>query len=257
MRRFALAAISLVFCSAPVFAQSQIQQLPRTTPETATADSPLPAQQDATHPSTPNPAGPVRVTPREPEPPSPIRAAAPDIDQLSGHLRVGIGLGFSSFSGHFLSQAPIGENLAGGWLPNVDAALGLSRHLELVIAGDFSSSLAGSGCGDCSAKSWAIGPMLRYHLVEGTRFTPWLALGLAYRHVSWTGPSYSAPLEADAIDFLRLALGGDWYATSNVAFGPSLGLGLSVAPAPPDGTDGRVFALIHAGIRVVLDMPGR
>lgn len=257
MRRFAFAAISLSLYSATAFPQSQIQHLPRETAETATAQAPMPSPDDANHPATPNPAGPVQVEPKQADPVWPIRNAASDVGQLPSHLRIGAAADYGTFSGYFLSQSPIGSNLGGAWFFSLDAGYGVSRHLELVLVGDFAVSSAGSECNDCSASSWAIGPMLRYHIVEGTRFSPWLAIGAAYRQNSWSGVKYTDVKKSTALEFLRVSVGGDWYATSKVAFGPTCTVGLGMDPLAPTGNDGKVFALVHAGLRLTLDFPGR
>lgn len=96
--------------------------------------------------------------------------------------------------------------------------------------------------------------MLRYHLVEGTRFNPWLALGVAYRHISW---NFDRARTLDSIEFARLTLGGDWYVTSLFAVGPVVGLGLDTAYSEPSGEQRELFALYYAGLRITLDLPGR
>jgi hypothetical protein len=254
MRRLALAAAIPVFFAGPAFAQSQVQHGPRTTPETATADGLVPSVADPTHPSTPNPAAPLQVSPPEHDPVLPIRPAAPDRDQLSGHLRIGAAFAYGAFSGRYLTTSPIGERLGGSAFLNADLGYGLSRQLELVLTGDYSGTFSGSGCADCKAKSWAIGPMLRYHLVEGTRFSPWLGLGLALRHVSLVGYPVRA---VSSIEFLRIVIGGDWYTTRQLTFGPILGCGLASSYSAPDGDHSEIFALFYAGIRMAWDAPGR
>jgi hypothetical protein len=253
MRRLALAATTLLLYADPILAQSQVQQLPRSTPETATAHGPIPNPSDPTHPSTPNPAAPLHVLPQERMPLAPLRPAAPDHDQLTGHLHLGAAAAYGTFTGSFLTQSPIGSNLGGSAFVNIDLGYGLSRQLELLVAADYSNAFSGSGCTACNAKSWAIGPMLRYHLVEGTRFDPWIAFGLGYRHNSW---NFRSSGSVDAIDFTRIAIGGDWFMTSQLAIGPILGCAIASSYAAPAGDHSEIFALFYAGLRITLDLPG-
>lgn len=254
MRRSALAIGIIPFCTANALAQSQVQHFPAPPGESADANSVVPSSSDGSHAATTNPSGPLRVVREEEEPPLPLKPAARDRDQIAGHVRIAAGAAFGNFTGRFLDQSGIGKRLGGSPLATVDVGLGLSRQLELVIAADYSNALSGAGCSRCDASSWGLDPMLRFHLVQGMRFSPWLALGGGYRHNSLTGFS-SATVKS--VDFLRLQLGGDWYATSNIAFGPVLNLGLSTSVSPPKGDGAAVFSLFYAGVRLLFDLPGR
>lgn len=254
MRRLALAIAITSFHAAPALAQSQVQHVPTPTPDESSSGSPVPGASDPTHPQTPNPAGPLRFADAEPEPPIPVRPATFDRDELTGHLRLGVAGAFGTLSGNFLESAPIGSKLGGSPFVVADLGIGISRHLELVVSGDYSKASHGSSCRSCGATSWAVGPMLRYQLVEGTRFSPWLALGAAFRSNALDGYDVSS---ARSIEFLRLQLGGDWFALSNVAVGPLLGLGIATSLDAPKGDDERVFALFYGGLRLLFDVPGR
>jgi hypothetical protein len=255
MRRLALAATIPLFIAGPALAQSQVQHGLRAAPETATADGPVPSAADPTHPSTQNPAAPLQVSPPEQDPVLPVRPAAPDRDQLSGHLRIGASFAYGTFSGSYFSSSPIGAKLGGSAFVNADLGYGLSRQFEVVVIGDYSGTFSGSGCASCEAKSWAVGPMLRYHLVEGTRFNPWIGLGVALRHISLVG--YEAVRSVKSVEFLRIAIGGNWFATPQLTFGPILGCALASSYAAPSGDHSEIFALFYAGIRVAWDAPGR
>jgi hypothetical protein len=151
----------------------------------------------------------------------------------------------------------VGSALGGSGIIGLDLSLGISRHLELVAHGDYSNAFAGSGCSDCSGTSWAIGPALRYHVLEGTRLSPWLLLGGAYRHYAWEGSRYSSVSNARAVEFLRVATGADWYATANVTVGPTLGVSLITSIDAPGDLKTAISALFYSGLRVTFDMPGR
>src|SRR5512145_1789995 len=254
MRRLALAIAITSFHAAPALAQSQVQHVPSPTPDDSSSSSPVPGGSDPTHPPTPNPAEPLRFAKPDSEPPLPVRPASIDRDELTGHLRLGLAGAFGTLSGSFLESSGIGSKLAGSPFFLGDLGVGISRHLEVLVAGDYSSASHGSSCSSCRATSWAIGPMLRYQLVEGTRFSPWLALGAAYRKSSLEGYDVSS---VRSIEFLRLQLGGDWFALSNIAVGPVLGLGVAASFDASKGDDERVFALFYGGLRLLFDVPGR
>src|SRR5690606_33238202 len=79
----------------------------------------------------------------------------------------------------------------------------------------------GDRCARCGASSFAGGPFLRYHLVQGTRFDPWASVAVALRHLSTDELG-----DTSGLDWLRLELGADWYALSQIGFGPYAGLTL-------------------------------
>lgn len=254
MRRSALAIGVIPFYAANGLAQSQVQHIAAPSSEEISTSVPNPGASDHSNPRTQNPAEPLNVTRPDDDPPLPIRPAAPDRDQLSGHLRLAIAAAFANFSGSFLDQSGIGERLGGSPLGTAEIAIGASRHLELVLAGDYSRALAGEGCANCEATSWSVGPMFRYHIVQGTRFSPWVAVGVAYRQNFLVGFSAES---VRSLDFLKLQLGGDWYATSSLAFGPVLGLGLCSSISAPRDEGTAIFALMYGGLRLLFDVPGR
>lgn len=254
MRRSALAIGVIPFYAANGLAQSQVQHGAAPSTEEVGTSTPVPGPSDRSHPPTENPAEPLNITRPDEDPPLPIRPAAPDRDQLTGHLRLAVAAAFGNFTGRFLDQSGIGVRLGGSPLGMAEIGIGATRHLELILAGDYSRTLAGAGCGDCDATSWSVGPMIRYHVVQGTRFSPWVAVGAAYRQISLLG--FSAET-VKSIDFLKLQLGADWYATSNVAFGPVLGLGLGSSVSAPRGDGTAVFALMYGGLRLQFDVRGR
>ncbi|HEY5954916.1 MAG TPA: hypothetical protein VIV60_00135, partial [Polyangiaceae bacterium] len=222
-----------------------------------TANAPLPSPDDASHPATPNPAVPLVITPAEPEPPTTIRPATADTDQLTKHVRIGATAAYGTFSGSFYDGVGIGSALGGSGIIGLDISVGISRKLELSLVGDYSGMFDGSGCGDCRASSWSVGPTIRYQLLEGTRLSPWLMLGTAYRHYAWEGTRYSGATAAKAIEFLRIGTGADWYVTSNLTFGPTLGFGLISSVDAPDGLETAISAWFYSGLRITFDHPGR
>ena len=214
-------------------------------------DSAPPSTPAEPAPATAAPATPAPVTasgkpaldivPAEPEQPllEPIPSAR---DTLGGHFVLGAGAGvkwpFGSHSGA----------LGAGLGLNLDLGYGVSRNVVLGAWGEFDGYSTVSGCTDCSGKSFAGGPLVRYHIVQGTRFDPWgeLAVGVRSTSVQVRGESknHVGP------DFLKLTLGGDWYPTSNVGIGPYVTFDI--------GTYGSSsHSGLGTGLRLVLDFPGK
>ena len=130
----------------------------------------------------------------------------------------------------------------------LDLGYGLSRNVVVGAWGEFDNHYAPSGCGVCSAKSFAGGPFIRYHLVQGTRFDPWGSFALGVRSTN-----VDTRVDTDhyfGVDFLRLTMGGDWYPTSNVGIGPYF-----TFDAGSYGS--RVHTGLSTGLRLVLDLPGK
>ncbi|MET0791490.1 MAG: hypothetical protein ABW061_08205 [Polyangiaceae bacterium] len=209
------------------------------TPSASAPAAPAPAA-PAPAASTP-PAPALDIVPTEPDQPllQPIPSAR---DTLGGHFVIGAGAGakwpFGSHSGA----------LGAGLGLNLDLGYGISRNVVLGAWGEFDSYSTVSGCGDCSGRSFAGGPLVRYHIVQGTRFDPWgeLAVGVRSTTVDIRGESknHVGP------DFLKLTLGGDWYPTANFGIGPYVTFDI--------GTYGSSsHSGLGTGLRLVLDLPGK
>jgi hypothetical protein len=184
--------------------------------------------------------------------PEPIPAA---VDTLGGHLLLAAGpLGsvpFARLDGRtdFSDVAGVGVGIAG------DAGIGLAR--SLAIGGWFEYVAFGSpsGCSACDATSLAVGPYVRYHLVQGTRFDPRISLGLGYRSLRAT--SLTGARRYGGIDWLKLELGGDWYALSQVGVGPFAELTFGTFTDRPGGNGGRVYGTFNFGVRLLFDVQGK
>ncbi len=138
--------------------------------------------------------------------------------------------------------------LATGLGLNLDLGYGISRNVLLGLWGEFDTYSSPSGCVDCSGKSFAGGPFVRYHIVQGTRFDPWGELAVGVRSISadFRGTSESHT----GFDFLKLTLGGDWYPTSNVGFGPYVTWDIGLY-------DTSSHSGLGTGLRLVIDLPGK
>jgi hypothetical protein len=198
--------------------------------------------------------------------PVPLRAAP---DDLSGHLVLAPHLAYlvptGSAEDGFKQRGYTGSGLAYG----LNLSFGMSRYVALQGRFETASLPKGDGCptgGTCSARSTAIGLGVEYHLVNGAAFDPWLSAGVGYRmtsfDLSWAGYDPGS-LEFKGFDSLHVAIGGEWYPTSMIGFGPFLSLDIGtygVRPgaqvARPRSTDDRgvaIHSFLSVGMRATFD----
>jgi hypothetical protein len=214
--------------------------------ETPVSATPAPAPSASV-----SPAGPV-VVPVEPE--QPVLEPIPNArDLLGGHVVLGAAVGakwpFGALNDSQTQRSELGPGLA----LNLDLGVGLSRSVVFGAWGEFDEYSAPPQCSVCSSKSFAAGPFLRYHAVQGARFDPWAALGVGVRQTNIDNGGSSTEHFFGA-ELLRLSLGADWYASSNVAIGPYVELNM--------GTYGafnldRLHTDLGTGLRLTLDFPGK
>lgn len=210
------------------------------------------------------------------EAPPPL--VAPAHDTLGGHFVAG---------GSAMVSGPIGElqngyaarDLGAGFGAMLDLGFGLSRTLSIGAWGEVLAYSSSSACrfwhlpnaprDPCSATSFTVGPFVRYHLLQGMRFDPWIVLGPGYRSLSQDTPNGTK--RYGGIDYLHVVVGGDYYVLSGVGIGPWVGIDGGVFATRPDplcrgeqcsGPDGPAAKTAWhtefvAGLRVVLDLPGK
>jgi hypothetical protein len=141
------------------------------------------------------------------------------------------------------------SHTSGGLAIGLDADFGVSRSASVGVWGSAAFLTATADCG-CSLQSFAGGPLIRYRLVQGVRFDPWVAIGAGAR---------VTPVDADSkttyvgVDWLHLALGGDWYAASGFAFGPLVSADFGTFTSPESSFHWQ----LTLGLRIGLDVPGR
>lgn len=173
-------------------------------------------------------------------------------DTVGGHLAIAVDGGFSVPFGSLQSGAPQSDVLGPGWIFGAEATYGVSRTVMLGVQGSYAQEPGkGTWTGD-TGSSLAVGPVIRYHLVQGTRFDPWLSYGIGFRNTSIGSHSFTG------LDWAHLQIGGDWYATSALGFGPflDLALGTFLGSSDPLGSKA-VNAHFAVGLRLVFDTPGK
>jgi hypothetical protein len=134
-----------------------------------------------------------------------------------------------------------------------DLAYGISRTVLLGAYIDVGFPSPEGTSAKNSISTIAAGPLIRYHLVQGMSFDPWLSGGVGFRLTNDGPTSYTG------VDWMRLAIGGDWYPASNFGFGPLLELSLGTYFAESPGSLGTaaVNATFVIGGRIVFDAPGK
>ncbi len=180
-------------------------------------------------------------------------AIPPATDLLSGHLQLSLG-------GHWelpFSQLDTGTafraRAEGGVGLIAHAAIGISRQASLGVWGQYATYGEASRCVGCDRASYAVGPFLRYHLAQGFRLDPWLSLGAGYRALPGSGTQG----DYAGIDWLRVGFGADWYALSQVGFGPYAQLAFGTFTKHPDDQDSSVYAMLALGLRISFDAQGK
>ncbi|MBN1609973.1 MAG: hypothetical protein JW940_25320 [Polyangiaceae bacterium] len=245
MRSLSLGPLLVASMSAaPLHAQEPVAQ-PAPTPESAVgAPAPRTALPGETPPATSSPE------------PSPTSATPAPLDTLRGHLALTAGGGLAVPLGRLQSGLPLSRRLGPGPAVALSATYGVSRAVALGLWGDMQRWGNGSACSSCSGTGLGAGALAAYHLVQGVRFDPWLAAGLGWRTLAIeSDPSdaaYSGP------EFLRLLVGGDWYATSLLALGPTLELAAGTYTKRPSRAGSRrAYWQLQTTLRVTLDLPGK
>ena len=195
----------------------------------------------------------------EPEPPL-IPAAH---DTLAGHVALGVSalwaVPFGELQDGYSQTRLIGSGPGFG----AELGIGISRTVALGAWGQLLRFGDNDDCTSCSASSFGIGAFVRYHLVQGTRFDPWMTAGIGYRKTS-IQDFPDGDLDYSGIEWLRLQVGGDWYPINFLGIGPLIELDMGIysdrsgsgAPALPAFEQAAHWQFI-VGARITLDVPGK
>lgn len=189
-----------------------------------------------------------------PEPP--LVVPAPNL--LAGHFQLSPSIGYYVPFASVEASAPQSDVMSSGPGFGLEAAYGLSRTVALGAWGQMLSLGDGDSCKDCETSSTAFGLFVRYHLVQGTRFDPWMSAGAGYRITKIETPGQD-DVTYSGIEWVRVVVGGDWYPFDVVGFGPYLELDMGRYSSRSKGEMGDSANHWHfgTGIRVTLDLPGK
>jgi hypothetical protein len=192
----------------------------------------------------------------EDEPEPPLIPPAPNT--LAGHVLVSgsaaLVAPFGSFQEGISQTSAVGTGL--GF--QIDVGVGISRTVELGVWGQTLNLGDGNDCADCSLTSHAFGAFVRYHLVQGVRFDPWMSAGIGYRLATVSGLP-GGDIDYSGIEWLRLQVGGDWYPFRVAGLGPffELDMGIYGNRSPGSLGDASAHWQFLSGLRVTLDVPGK
>lgn len=191
-------------------------------------------------------------------------------DTLRGHFQLGVGGGLTIPFGFLTTNVQSFETMGLGSTLHIDLGYGVSRTVLLGLWGQAAWLSGGANCNgtpvgepSCQTSTIAAGASVTYHLVQGTRFDPWLSAGLGYRT---TQLKVSNTFDYSGPALLRLAIGGDWYAFRHLGLGPWLELNGTVNSSHPsvspldsrrNAENGRFSILAVLGLRAVFDFPGK
>ncbi len=300
MRRLAPGSVVLGLCLAMETAAAQPVPEPTAPPPGAAAETPAPvattpapplstsaaaAAADSNQPPPPSaaPPMPAPATEASPEPPADAAAAeppttdpegaepppaplvAPGEDLVSKHLNASALAILAVPFGSLEWELPWYDVASPGPGAGVELTVGVSRNVSIGAWGDLVVLGSGPECRHCSTLTLALGPLVRYHLVQGMRFDPHVTAGIGVRSTT----TQSAPDDLDylGLDWLRVTAGGDWYATPNLAFSPFVTLAAGATVRLPDASPVRlapgeerrsgVYGQALFGLRLTLDAPGR
>lgn len=231
--------------------------LPDDAPPEPTAP-PAEAGADGGEPAAPPPLGPPpgAVPPEEEldEPELPMTPPAPD--GLGGHFLFGLSAAYQKPVGKFGPHLRQSSQIGGGLSVAADAGFGVSRQVVIGAWGQWFRLPEGSECQECSATGFAGGPFVRFHLVQGLRFDPWMSFAVGYRDLKLDQGTQE--LAFKGVDWARLQIGGDWYPAANFGFGPFLEVVSGGYFDRPESVGSlRTYWQWSAGMRLAFDVPGK
>ncbi|MEO7037109.1 MAG: hypothetical protein ABI548_24360 [Polyangiaceae bacterium] len=228
------------------------------TPDSAAAPAAPPASTAPSTTPTASAAPAIVVIPSEPEHP-PLEPIPNAHDTLGHHFVIGGAVGAKWGFGSLSDGSKQDDQLGTGLALNLDLGFGLSRNVVVGAWGEFDDYSSPSACTTCATQSFAGGPFLRYHIVQGTRFDPWGAIAIGLRQTKVDPGGGNATSSYFGPDWLRLTLGGDWYPLANLGIGPYIEFDIGAYNKHPNS--GTVDTTLHTGLgtglRVVLDFPGK
>jgi hypothetical protein len=271
MRWVAPPLVTLAFglCAAGAAAQEP----PAREPAEAQPDPEAAESGEETEPEEEADAPPAKRTPLpgdvidedEPEPP----LIPPAHDTIAGHISLGVAALWAVPFGELQDGTSQTRLIGSGPGFGVDLGIGISRTValgawgQLLRFGDGDECSFGDGNDCTSGNSLGVGAFVRYHLVQGTRFDPWMSAGIGYRRTS-IQDFPGGDLDFSGVEWLRLQVGGDWYPVKVLGIGPLIELDMGIYSDRSGGGAQGAPALeqaMHwqfiAGARLSLDIPGK
>jgi hypothetical protein len=235
------------------YAQSRVDRVPEPALDPTIPLAPSPSDEIRDQPPTAR-AKP-EIVDQAPEPASKLVVAGQADDTISRHFIISIGAGYAPAFGHLDSQTSLSNRVSGGGGYFLDVGYGVTRYVELELHSAFSIYGSATECPSCDGKSFDEVASLRYHLVQGVKFDPWLRTGLGVSTFQLHELQHSQTYVG--LRWFELSIGGDWYFTRNLGVGPLIGLSLSSYLDHPAGAKASVSGTGFFGINVSFDSSGK
>lgn len=196
----------------------------------------------------------------EPEREGRPKAYAPD--GRSGHVQI---------AAVSAAEFPAGDLAPGRALTDVvdvgasvggSISVGVSRYLSLDASAKVGFLFPRNDCDSCEGRVVGAGLGLRYHLVQGSAFDPWIRLGMGYRlfEIEHDQAETARVLAVESgsyhgLDAAQLAFGGWFYPVRGFGLGPFMSTELGTFLDWPEGTPRvtRAYAFFQLGLAVVID----
>ena len=190
-----------------------------------------------------------------PEPATKLVVSRTANDTLTHHLLLSFGTAYTGLFGSLDSATSLPNRLGGGYSIIGGVGYGLSRNVETELEGSFAAFGADSGCPSCSAKAYDAIVAIRYHLVQGERFDPWVRFGFGASILRFDDDG--AKRNYIGFQWLNATVGGDWYMTRTFAFGPLVSLAMTSYLDHPSGANISIAFKGLVGINVTFDPSGK
>lgn len=176
--------------------------------------------------------------------------ARPDAPDLrGGHVIIRAGGGLWVPSSPFTPAIDELGSLGVGGAFHGQVGVGLNRYLVLHGSGGMGViPSSNTSCDGCGATTIHAAAGLEFHIDQGFAFDPWVAYGMGYRH-SILGLADQDNQSLKAFEFMRLSLGGDYFPTASLGFGPYMEVDVGVRQLD----DPVYYAIFQTGLRLSFD----
>jgi hypothetical protein len=251
MGKYALIVAGLLVTSQAV-AQSRVDRVPETSPEPQLPLKPTPSNEVSDAPERTRSTPELILPPAEPA--TRLVPGATDSDSLTGHLLPNASIGYTAGFGNIDSSISTHDSLASGATIGIGIGYGVSRNVELGLAASLAPLSGGNSCTTCEGRLTDALLYVGYHLVQGTKFDPWVRFGVGVAGLHLTGAAKN--FDYVGLSWANVMFGGDWYASKYIGFGPVLSCALQSYLHTPADRSVSVAERLTVGLRFTFDVNG-
>lgn len=183
-------------------------------------------------------------------------------DERQGHVYIRAATSAQFPVGWLSPSGSLEDVVSAGFLAGGSLGVGLSRDVELDLAGGYGLLDASGGCDTCSASLAAANLGFRYHALQGAAMDPWIRLGAGFRTFQIDFDDAEAPTILEVtrgryygVDFAQIALGAVFSPVPGFGLGPYFESAIGSFVAWPDGsrTGARPYAFFALGLSIEID----